>query len=101
MRILLAVADPTARMLWEEVLATRRHTAAVTTPDLIGWARAQELRPELALVELVGNGESGLRLCRQLCAVTGWRPEILALVRAEQTEAMAAALKAEIGRAHV
>ncbi len=95
MNVLLALSDPALRAVWDEVLADHGHPGTVTTPDLDGWLKFEEIGFDLVVLEFVRGTEGTLELCRRIGATGRMpRPSILVMAHSDQASESAAALKA-------
>jgi DNA-binding response OmpR family regulator len=100
MNVLVAVAEPGLRTLWEGVLSDHGHRPLAVSPDLSAWAETDALSRdlalvfELAIVELAPRYPESLELCRRLRALpVESRPSLMVLVQPADATDMIIALK--------
>jgi signal transduction histidine kinase/DNA-binding response OmpR family regulator len=93
--ILLAVADPALRRVWEAVAAERGHEIRLAMPGLAAWQAFQDHRPALVVVERTVASVDAFELARRIRRLAPLpRPGIVILLQSARGGAMVAALKA-------
>ena len=95
MKVLLALADPALKRVWDAVTAERGHDVRRAMPGLAAWQAVNELQPHLLVIERTVSRLDALELCRRVRRL-GVQPRtgIVILLPASQSSQMVAALKA-------
>jgi signal transduction histidine kinase/DNA-binding response OmpR family regulator len=93
--VLLALADPALKRVWDAVTAERGHDVRRAMPGLAAWQAVGEHQPHLLVVERTVSRLDALELCRRVRRLGAQpRPGIVILLPASQSSQMVAALKA-------